>query len=155
VSKILEQTLTDDFGLVGLKLSQQIDRLQGRLDDHVLSDMKQLAHWRNKLVHDPDVNSLGDLGVTRSEFRTKFSNAQQSMNAVSTTTTTTRMVKHENKRVEIDGWSALAVGVGALLAGGLAVAAASEMSGHSRVICDRCGTRRIREYGHKCRLCGN
>ena len=69
VSKALEKTFSEDFGLTGLKLKQQIDRMEGRLDRSVINDMKILNQARNLLVHDGDVNSLRAPSMKRARIR--------------------------------------------------------------------------------------
>mmetsp|Transcript_10945 Transcript_10945/g.20974 ORF Transcript_10945/g.20974 Transcript_10945/m.20974 type:complete len:171 (+) Transcript_10945:103-615(+) len=130
VSKLLEQKLKDEFDLEG-SISQQIDQLDGYVERQSLRDMKQLVSWRNKLVHDPEIHSLTDLGVTRTDFHRRFEKALYCL----------RQCNHPGRRrqimpgpysiddessttrtVHLGGWGLLAAGV---IAGGLALAVAS------------------------------
>lgn len=153
-TKALEQRLEKDFDLESdTQLSNKIHCLSGRVESSVLTDMKKLAYWRNQLVHNPSINSLQELGISRLEFNKKFEKVQQYL----LEKTQSLKNRSSNNNNNDDGWGN-AVGAAALLVGGMAVAMAASSaddfgSVHRGFICDDCGTKPIRGKRYRCQTC--
>lgn len=161
VSKALEQKLVDDYGADPEKpLAQRINALEDNVDRSVIQDMHILNQLRNKLVHDPNVNGLRDLGFSREKFLSKFENAMAELNSYHASRNMIRsmegrdhLVRSAMENTEGSVWAALAIGA---LAVGAAVAVASSSSSGTGWRCHDCNDRPgegARRY--KCRLCVN
>ena len=152
----------EDFGADQEKpLAQRINALKGDVDATVIRDMHRLVQWRNKLVHDPSVNGLGDLGLSRQEFLDKFESAIEELDSYSSRKRKMQSVIDSDGDIDrlmgsvmesagSSGWAALAVG--ALAVGAVALAGSSASGTYWR--CDSCNS--LRNEGdrrYKCRRC--
>ena len=165
VTKELEQTLENDHGLTNMSLSQKINGMKDKISNHILKDMSNLSKWRNKLVHDPHVNSLEDLGISRSEFLDKFERAQKELSSLRDNENKYGITRHNHARsVHASGARTNdneggarglgALAFGALVVGGIALAAASSSS-HPGVSCDSCGDSPLCGTRYNCLICRN
>ena len=98
-SKNLERKLRDEFhGMDEIEgLDGKLMVLQGHLDYTALADLRSLNHYRNRLVHDVDVNGLDDLGITRASFVEKY---EKGLKCLDRCTYRRYVNRHQN-----DGWS--------------------------------------------------
>ena len=159
VSKALERELTQTFGIRGDDdgLSAKITQLESRypsLSSKSIHSMRRLVMWRNKLVHDFDVDSLSDLNVSRYGFCSQYSDVKEELEGLmarqreGSGRLTTRVLSTGDTE-EFGAGTALLVG-GALVASLMMAACSTEHS------CRRCGCRVSgdRKYCSSCSLFG-
>lgn len=92
---------------------------------------------RNKLVHDPDVNSLQDLGMNLNCFRSKFESAHEALSSVAlysrrshyaSSSSTITLTREQEEGIGLGG----ALLIGAAVLGGIALASSDGSGGNQR-----------------------
>lgn len=157
VSKDLEHELKTKFGYNDDGLSAKLNQLQNEFPYMAsIRNMRQLVKWRNKLVHEVQFDSLSDLGISKTEFRSLFLESKSELECAElrsgrknafTPQATSSGTALSNQHEEEDGWGT-ALMVGGAMAAGLALLASSSTSR----CCSLCG-RPIRGDRTKCSGC--
>lgn len=126
VSKAMEQTLINDFGYKDSSLMANIGKLKARhhsISNRTPDAMRELAHIRNCLVHQPGKSSLEDFNVRRNDFIRNYEAVQKDLQ---------RALRSRNRAAVTPGTkeanSGLGFGGAALLVGGIAALALAASS---------------------------
>ena len=164
-SKAMEQELHKMFDTEPhVPIASNINRLEAAgAKAGVVCDLRKLTRWRNKLVHDPSVNSLG---MSHATFLDKWEEGLQEINRiryghdnsnralVSASSRSTVTQNEHSSGTEMSGGTMAALAIGALAVGAFALAGGASGGWY----CDDCGSRHSGFDGdlrYNCRQCIN